>query len=176
MLILSIGNDQMKKWKNQHPLYRTWIGMKRRCYNPKDADYQYYGAKGVVIEWKSFRDFCRDMGNKPTTDHTIERINSNKNYCKENCTWATRQQQSRNRSVNILVTINGTTRQIAEWAELVGISRQCLRHRIFTLKWPPEIAIAAPFHHRQFQHGYAQYKNHKIKIQKIRLSTHSPLS
>jgi hypothetical protein len=163
----------MTKWKNPHPLYRTWRDMKSRCYNPNDDNYKYYGAKGIIIEWKSFRDFRRDMMPKPTPEHTVERIDGNKNYCKENCTWATRQQQSRNRSVNILVTINGTTRQIAEWAELSGLTRQCLRHRIFTLKWPPELAISAPFHHRPFRHGQAQYKNQRTEIPKIRICSPS---
>jgi hypothetical protein len=156
------------KWKNPHPLYRTWIAMKRRCHDPKNKNYHLYGGKGVTIEWKSFKDFCRDMHPKPSPDHTIDRIDGNKNYCKENCRWATRQEQSRNRCVNLLITIDGRTKQIAEWAELYGLSRQCLRHRIFTLKWPPEIALTAPFHHRPKPYGTAMSRN-KRSIRKIRI-------
>lgn len=82
------------------PEYRSWQMMKNRCLNPRATDYAYYGERGITIcsEWMEFREFFKDMGPKPTKLHTLERRDNDKNYCKENCLWATRKQQARNRN------------------------------------------------------------------------------
>ncbi len=85
---------------SRHPLYRTWIDIKRRCYNPKNTSYKWYGAKGVTVckRWlKSFPNFLKDMGEKPTPSHSIDRINPNGNYTKKNCRWATLEIQNNNK-------------------------------------------------------------------------------
>ena len=75
------------------PLYRTWLGMKQRCYNVNSTYYKDYGGRGITIcdEWKqdfvSFRDY---MGDKPTPQHSIDRINNNGNYEPGNVRWATK--------------------------------------------------------------------------------------
>lgn len=87
--------------------YITWKAMKARCYRPKAENFKHYGGKDVPItvcdEWKnSFLTFLSDMGPKPTPKHEIHRIDSDKEYCKLNCKWATRTEQNQNSNHNVL--------------------------------------------------------------------------
>lgn len=84
--------------KNTEPAYRIWLGMRQRCSNPKATGYQNYGGRGIRVceRWTSFEHFWTDMGPRPTSAHSIERKNSNGNYCPENCKWATKAEQSAN--------------------------------------------------------------------------------
>lgn len=81
-------------------LYKTWRNMFYRCYNPENISYPNYGALGIGIcdRWqKSFACFAADMGEPPTRSHSIQRKDGKKNYCPENCCWATSKQQGTNR-------------------------------------------------------------------------------
>jgi len=83
-----------------HPLYCTWMGMKDRCSNPKNKKYKYYGDRGISVckNWEiSIDSFISDMGEKPTTKHSIDRINNDGNYEPGNCRWATSSQQNSNK-------------------------------------------------------------------------------
>lgn len=89
-----------------YKLYVTYNGMITRCYNKKHKKYKYYGGKGIKVEWPTYKDFKNDMygsylahlaiyGRKDTT---IDRINSNGNYSKQNCRWATWAEQHKSRA------------------------------------------------------------------------------
>lgn len=83
-----------------HPLYKTWRGMKQRTSNPNTWEYKYYGGKGVRIceRWlNSFEAFVEDMGEKPSTEYTLDRIDCDGNYEPKNCRWATPYEQSINK-------------------------------------------------------------------------------
>lgn len=126
--------------------YLSWTHMKARCTNEKRPDYKYYGGRGIEIcdRWvKSFKDFLEDMGKKPTPQHTLDRIDFNGNYCKENCRWATRTEQMRNVSTNKYIEFRGEKLLLNDACE-----KYCPNHKISTIyqrinrgKWNLEDAL-----------------------------------
>ena len=86
--------------KNVTPEYRSWCHMIQRCRNPKGIDLQNYGDRGISIcaSWEaSFQSFLDDMGPRPSSKHSIDRVNNDGNYEPGNCRWATRSEQMKNR-------------------------------------------------------------------------------
>jgi len=83
------------------PVYNTYMRILSRTENKKDKDYKDYGGRGIKCKWKSFEEFYKDMGDLPGNMYSIDRINVNGNYCKENCRWSTPAVQSRNKRSNI---------------------------------------------------------------------------
>lgn len=113
--------------------YIIWQGMKARCYKPDSLSYKYYGARGISVcdRWRtSFSAFLEDMGNPPSPEHTLDRIDPDADYCPKNCRWATQLQQGRNRRDNLILTVNGIEKCAAEWAETQGISAFTIYTRI----------------------------------------------
>jgi hypothetical protein len=91
-------------YKHKSPEYRIYAGIKTRCYNPKSSSYDNYGGRGIRMHprWlgrKGFENFVEDIGSRPTMQHSIDRINVNKNYEPGNCRWATDEEQAVNRRI-----------------------------------------------------------------------------
>lgn len=111
--------------------YNSWSNMVRRCTQPYHHKYYLYGAKGITVcdEWLDFSNFLRDMGERPE-GKTLDRINGEIGYSKENCRWATPKEQQRNIKTNLMLTYNGITKTIADWADEYKIGRETLKYRI----------------------------------------------
>lgn len=133
------------------PEYHVWSGLRGRCTNPKDAAWRNYGGRGISVcdRWlESFPSFLEDMGRRPSSSHSIDRIDVNGDYAPDNCRWATSREQMRNTRVNHLVEHAGETKCIAEWAEQYGISSSCLYARLVKLGWTFEKAVGHFVHIR----------------------------
>jgi hypothetical protein len=125
--------------------YTAWLDLRKRCYDPTCLNFRYYGAKGITVceRWnKSFVEFFKDMGLKPTPEHSIERLDYTKGYTPENCVWATTFQQHRNRSNNVQITFQGVTMCRDDWAKAKGFSVEILRYRL--RKWTIEKSLTTP--------------------------------
>jgi|GEM_PF-1200935 len=124
--------------------YRIWQAMLNRCRNKRAPHYNNYGGRGVSVcaEWFEFTSFISDMGECPSGDYSIERVDNEEGYSKQNCKWATRQEQGRNKRNNRLISFNGETMILKDWADRIGIDQASLRERLE--KWPLDAALTKP--------------------------------
>lgn len=113
------------------PEYFVWSGMWDRCTRENNKSFPDYGGRGITVcdRWKDFPAWFSDMGPRPTRNHTIERRDTNGNYEPINCIWDTRKAQNRNKRNNTLLTFNGITKCIVEWAEELGVDPKNLSNR-----------------------------------------------
>ena len=116
----------------QRPEYRVWASMKSRCNNPNDCNFAHYGARGIRVcgRWEKFENFFEDLGDRPSTTHSIHRINNDGNYEPSNVRWATKLEQEFNKTTSRLVTIGDITKHISQWADEFGIDRSTFRYRV----------------------------------------------
>lgn len=126
---------------NMSATYRAWAGMKARCANQGHHKYPIYGGRGIKVcpRWTAFENFLLDMGEKPSGT-SLERIDVDGDYTPSNCKWATAKEQANNKRNNRLITHNGVTRTLSQWADSVGISFVSLRMRLHR-GWPIERAL-----------------------------------
>lgn len=123
--------------------YTIWACAKSRCINPKDTNYKNYGARGIKMcpAWsESFEQFIKDMGRRPQ-GLTLDRIDFNKGYSKENCRWATQKEQQNNKRTNTIMTYKGKRLNLKQWSELTGIRYDTVVNR-YTKGLEPEKVLA----------------------------------
>ena len=152
--------ERFKKFKahglSNTRLYRIWYGMKQRCYNPKNTRYKNYGGRNITVcdEWEndfiSFYNWA--IYNGYNDNLTIDRIDVNGNYKPDNCRFIDQKTQQRNRSNNHLITYNGKTHCINEWAEILGFSKYVIQNRILRDKWDIERAFTKPIRRQKASH------------------------
>lgn len=128
--------------------YTSWENMVGRCKYPSNPAYEYYKKRGIKVceAWQVFDNFLEDMGEKPSKNHSIDRINNDGNYEPSNCRWATKQEQANNRITNIHFIYNGQKYTLAELARVTGVGKELLRARLCRSKktWSVEDAVHTP--------------------------------
>jgi hypothetical protein len=127
--------------------YTIWQGMLQRCLNPRNEKWPQYGGRGIAVcqRWReSFEAFLADMA-EPPADHSLDRIDNDGPYSPENCRWATNGQQARNKSTNRVLTHQGKSQTLAEWARELGLSRNTIQTRL-RLDWSIERALSEGIH------------------------------
>lgn len=140
--------NQLKDRSADHtkqPEYICWAAMRSRCNNPNNPAFDRYGGAGITIcpEWDDFQVFLRDMGRRPSKDHTIERKEGHKGYTPENCIWADWDTQQNNRKNNVVLEFGGRRQTVAQWARELGIGDTTVRMRL-DAGWTVERALTTP--------------------------------
>ena len=130
--------------KTDSAIYRVWCHMKRRCNNPNDPAYKYYGGRGINVcsRWQSFEPFYADMGNPPP-DMELDRTDNDKGYYKDNCRWVSHQDQSNNRRSTLKILYKGKTATLRYFAEKFNIRHHTLYQRL-QYGWSVEKAMSTP--------------------------------
>lgn len=123
------SNSRITGYANR--TYGIWQAFRDRCNNPNRKDYKYYGGKGLTYDpsWNSFEQFLLDMGECPK-GMTLDRIDNDKGYSKNNCRWASRHQQSYNSSRIRWIEIDGVTRSASDWIREANIAHTTFYKRL----------------------------------------------
>ena len=133
---------------SETPEFHVFEGMRQRCFNPQNPAYDRYGGRGIAIceRWNGpngFRNFLADMGPRPIPWGTLDRIDNSGSYSPENCRWATRTEQGRNKRNNALIEFRGETRCASSWEEETGFPATAITRRI-KRGWTIERALTEP--------------------------------
>lgn len=131
---VSKNNSKIIHNMSKSKLYRTWIEMKRRCYNKNRESYKYYGERGIIVcnEWKNnFTNFYNwAIKNGYKDNLTIDRIDVNGNYEPNNCRWATIKEQNNNMRTNHYIYYNDKRYTMSQFAEEYNIPYYIVKNRI----------------------------------------------
>ena len=141
----------MRKWKSDNKItrnkfYTVWVQMKSRCNDPKRSNYKYYGAKGITYDeqWEYFKGFMKDMLLGYKEGLTLDRIDSDKNYYKENCQWISMAEQNRKHRNCVWLEYKGRRMILSDWAREFKIKENTLQKRIREYGWPIEKSLMTP--------------------------------
>lgn len=140
------GDSNYKHGLSRTPEYRAWQTMRLRCLEPSNPAYPAYGGRGITVcdRWKDSPDaFVEDMGQKPSPEYELDRIDNDGPYAPENCRWVPRTVNSRNRRSNVWISLGGESRTLAEWCERLDMPRDTIRKRL-AAGWPPEEVFSVP--------------------------------
>lgn len=130
------------------PEYKTWIGMRKRIFDKTYHAYDHYKKRGITIcdRWNDkndgFKNFYTDMGTRPGTEYTLERIDNDKGYSPDNCKWATMAEQTNNRENTIYAIVDGEKDTLANWARRKGLNYMKFYRQVIRLGVDPDKAIA----------------------------------
>ena len=131
-------NPNYKHWLSHNRFERIYMSVKSRCNNPNNKSYKNYWWRWIKCLWKTFEEFKNDMYDSYLehikkyweNNTTIERIDVNWHYCKENCRWATLKEQSNNRRNNKYITYNWETQSLACWCNELWLKYTTIRARL----------------------------------------------
>lgn len=137
------------------PTYHSWQSMKKRCKNPTDKRYDQYGGRGITYseKWEKFEGFLEDMGVKPQGRYSLDRIDVNLGYFKENCRWATDMEQANNKRNSRSLQYEGVVMTLEQWSRVVGIHSTVIARRI-KRGWSVERSLTEkPICYRDYKGG-----------------------
>lgn len=136
------GNERHGHYKDGKPsrTYASWQAMMNRCYREQDKSYARYGGAGIRVcdMWHLFEHFLSDMGERPP-GLTLDRLDASKDYEPGNCRWATAREQAREK--RRMITFQGVTLSVSDWARRLGVSRDTLSSRLNKKGWTVEQAL-----------------------------------
>lgn len=114
------------------PIHLSWMFMKNVCNNTNHKQYKDYGNRGITLceRWLKFENFYEDMGNRPSKNHRLGRININGNFELSNCKWMTKKEQNNNKRNKVLLIIDGKSRSMVEWSRIIGTNYQSICSRL----------------------------------------------
>jgi len=142
--IINLRTNAIRHGKHKTRLYRVWAGMIQRCYNKNAKAHKHYGYRGIIIDetWRNdFLNFERwALENGYKDNLTIERLNVNGNYVPSNCIWIPQSHQMRNTRRSKILTLNGESHCVTEWARKIGIANSSMVKRL--KNWPIEKALS----------------------------------
>ena len=156
--IKEIWKKNKTHWMTWTKFYNTWARVNCRCNYKWNKDYKHYWGRWIVVLRKSFEEFKCDMYDsylKHLEIHwekntTIDRIDNDWNYCKENCRWATIAENNRNKRFKTReISFWGKTQSIKEWTKELGFGRSTLHYRLNVRWWTVETAITTPYNKRK---------------------------
>ena len=135
-------------WHAMRRLQRVWCQMRRRCSNPRDQNYRFYGERGIMVcpEWETaflvFHEWAINAGYRRGL--SIDRINTNGNYSPENCRWIEQRLQSQNTRSNHILEYRGRRQPMVCWAQEMSLPVTTLELRINRLRWTVDKALETP--------------------------------
>lgn len=129
------------------PEYVSWYSMWQRCENPEHPAYPRYRGRKPPESWRDFLTFLKDMGPKPSPEHTLDRVKNHLPYGPANCRWATKLEQGQNSSRNVNLTYQGKTQGMAAWSRELG-GDSALVYRRLTAGWGLERTLTTHVHSR----------------------------
>lgn len=132
--------------------FGIWKAMRSRCQNVNHVAYMHYGGRGITVcpRWEKFNNFWEDMGPRPSSKHSIERVENSGNYEPSNCVWGTRAVQNCNKRSNRFLHIGGLKITVAQASLIYNVPWHRIRHRAAN-GWPARGAIFAPVNTKNFK-------------------------
>ena len=133
-----------------HPLYQVWVGIRARVLDPTHAKYKDYGLRGITIDpdWvddpSAFITWVGEtLGERPSAQHSIDRIENDGPYSKGNLKWSTAKQQCNNRRNSLHITFDGLNLTLSQWSDKLGVAYGTLYSRL-RYGWSIERTLTTP--------------------------------
>ena len=137
-ILIQRNKDNRIHHPENERLLRIWRAMLHRCYKETDEHYDYYGGRGIKVcdDWHDFETFQKwALANGYADNLTIDRLDGNKDYCPENCSWATMTVQNNHKSDTKWLTYKGKTQSLSDWCRELGLDYFRIKARLNSLGW-----------------------------------------
>lgn len=130
-----------KHWMRNTRFYNIFFNIKKRCEKENNPAYKNYWWRWIKCEWKTFEWFYKDMIKWYSKELTLDRINNDWDYCKENCKWSTRKEQANNKRSNIVIIHEWVSKTFFEWIDYLKLNKHTIESRVYGLGWDYKKAL-----------------------------------